>query len=342
MNQLPAYLINRKPRAMADIVIAKIGGSAPPRISIKANRFTLVDGAGNEKPINSLVLDCVIVDMNPNICKSYYDYDYDSGAAHYEPPTCFSDNGIAPSSQAQKPQHIVCMTCPHNQWGSKTSAVTGKQTKACQDSMKLGVIVPSFDEGKMAFLLRVPPNSLKNLKAYAQIIKSGTIGDRPVELCDLITQVSFVSQGTLAFAPASFITEEIANAVTVFEDEDKTAMLVGRNDVPFQGALPAPEKRPEPAVVQTAPVQIAPAAAPAPRGRGRPLGSTKKTEAQLFQPAPEPIQAARPAPAEAEIDELPAFLRPKDQQKPFNVEAAPAAPDAALKAMLDSVFNLPT
>lgn len=333
-NQLPAYLLNRKTRNLAEQAVQGLGGSRPPSLSIKDNRFTLIDAAGNEKQLKTLEVDVVIVDVNPAVSKIYYEGAYDPKATEYKSPDCYSDNGKAPSAQAPKPQHGVCMTCPHNEWGSKINIQSGKKTKACNDAKKIAVLVPAFDGGKIVFQLRVPAASLKNFKQYCQLVGSGTVGDRRIDLSDIVTTVGFESQGVLEFNASGYIEEETANRLAALDDSEETAMLVGRNDLPFQGQLAAPAKKEEPKQVAK-PVQDE---EPVARGRGRP----KKEEA-----APKPAAKLAVVETEDEADDIPAFLRPRgtkvEETKP-EIQNDSKLQNALSDAFpnLDAAFNLPT
>jgi hypothetical protein len=327
---VPAHLMGRASRGLGASLTQGLGGAQmPAHISIKGNRFTLVDAAGNEKPHNMLDLDVVIVDANPALSKVYYADAYDPTATEYKPPTCFSDNGIGPSSQALTPQHSNCATCPHNIWGSSTSKVTGKQTKACSDTKKLAVFVPHLGQD-VVFQLRIPPASLKNLKTYAQSLSGNSIGDRPVEPADVVTKLTFdaQTQGVLNFAPVSFIDETVAGWIDKLDTDGRSAAIVGRTDTVHTGVLAAqpapqaiapPQPAPQPAFLQAAPASpaFAQAQQEAPKGRGRP----KKA-------------------AEPEDDVVPAFLKQPDQS--FNMAATPAAPSPELQNALAAAFSLKT
>lgn len=348
MSTLPAFLLSRKPRGLAAAAVQGIGGASSPHISISDNRFTLVDGAGNARPVKSLELDVVIVDVNPAVSKLYFDQKYDPKATEVVRPACFSDNGVGPSSQALNPQHPVCATCAHNQWGSARSNMTGKDTKACNDVKKIAVIAPGYDD-KLVFLLRVPPATLKNFKAYAQKVSSGTVGDRPIDLSDLVTRVSFASQGVLDFEPVDFIDEAVAARVAELDDGVRTAEIVGRNDVPAQGLIAGP--RPGSSIAAAPVAEVAQEMqrmadpAPAPAGKGRPKGSPNKPKepeaAPAVQPPAKPFFAA-PKASEAPLDEsqVPAFLRKTPPVAAADTEVK--APDPQLSAALAAAFGLPT
>lgn len=233
MNNIPARYRNNLVQAAA----AGIATPQPAHISLSDNRFTLVDAAGNERVHQMLYLDMIIADANRNVSKIFYDTAFtgrDDGAA----PVCYSDNGMAPSVQADKPQAQTCAVCPNNAWGSAVSQMTGKGVKACRDYKKIAVVLP--DQPSMIFQLRVPPASLKALAAYARSLSAHNINGRPADLCDAITRVEFESQGVIKFTPVGQINDAQGALLDDIAAKDLTADIVGNNDVPRQGALPAP------------------------------------------------------------------------------------------------------
>ncbi len=58
---LPAYLSNRRPTGLTASVTQGLSSGSPPMLSIRSNRFTLIDAACNEKPLQTLYADVVIV-----------------------------------------------------------------------------------------------------------------------------------------------------------------------------------------------------------------------------------------------------------------------------------------
>lgn len=123
------------------------------------------DGDG---PRNSI--EVVIVKASPSISKIFYKNGYVDGAN--APPDCWSGNGIVPDPSVQNKVCDTCANCPMNAWGSRTTDA-GKQAKACSDSRRIAV-VPLDDMLNEAFggpmLLRVPAASLKDLKAYGDLL----------------------------------------------------------------------------------------------------------------------------------------------------------------------------
>jgi len=353
-NQLPAHLLNRQSRNLAGAAVSGLASGAPPHISIARGRFTLVDSAGNKKPLETLHLDVIVVDVNQAVSKVFYEGEFDPTAEDYAPPTCFSDNGKGASAQATMPQAISCMMCPHNQWGSDTSKVTGKGTKACNDYKKLAVIIPG-DPDEITYLLRIPPASLKLWKNYATTIGSRPLPDksRNFDLSDVVTRVTFDEkiQGVLNFKPIGYIDEDDSARIDEIWAENKADILIGRNDMLVTpdriqltgGPKAAPQAvaapvavAPQPkAIAQFTPPETTPAAT---KRRGRP-------------PKTEPVSppATPQASAPADDAEIPPFLRREPQQekpqeapKPqFGLEQ-PKAPPADLAASIEAAFKLPT
>lgn len=265
MNQVSIF--NRQGvRAISADATAGLGAGAHPRISIMNGRFTLIDAGGTKYPWPNLTMPVVIIGANPKVSKVYYADGYDPTSA--VPPTCFSDNGIAPSMNASAKQARTCAECPLGAWGSDTSQLTGKATKACNDKKKLAVLVVG-DTAGLVYELQIPPVSLKNLAKYSQQVGSYTAPgtNRPADVCDLVTSISFVPDqvGVVDFAPAAFLdavgpdgqiaTDQSGQPVTAVDggaaiaakidgiwDTGSWEELVGIKDVPWSGSLrlPAP------------------------------------------------------------------------------------------------------
>lgn len=267
-SNVPAHILARQKRDLVGAALGGINAGSPAHISIAGNRFTLVDDAGNEKPVQTLYLDVCVIDANPSVSKIFFDprIPFEPGGDNSNPPLCWSDNGIGASAQAAQPQNTSCQMCPQNAWGSAVSKATGKPVKACNDVKKLAVVVPGT---QLVFLLRIPPASLKNLAKYTQ-----TLAGHGVDLPDAVTRVEFESQGVLKFAPVGYVDEGTA----VFTDKviaaKGTDQLIGRNDRPWLGQADA-QKRAYVAMLvspvqQDAPVAPAPvpmAAPPVPFGQ---------------------------------------------------------------------------
>ena len=125
------------------------------------------DGDG---PRNSI--EVVIVKSSPAISKIYYKSGYVDGSN--AAPDCWSGSGVAPDTSVQNKVSATCANCPMNAWGSRTTDA-GKQAKACADSRRTAVVPLNDFDNELAggpMLLRVPAASLKDLKAYGDLLKS--------------------------------------------------------------------------------------------------------------------------------------------------------------------------
>ena len=328
MNQLPTYLQNRTSKGLAQSLVANLGVGSPPFLSIMGNRLTLIDGVGEEIPVTTYdpkvgpYLDCVVIDALERTSKIYYDKPYDPGASQFEPPACFSDNGITPSRNAGKPQSLTCAACQWAAWGSKVSAVSGKGVKACTDIQKIAILVPGYE---MPFLLRVPPNSRTNFRGYVNKF----VG-QPIDVCDVLTRVSFEPGGigTLHFDATGYIDEASFGQREKIMLAKATDSMIGRTDLPREDALPAPAAQPVLAApvapgayapFASVPVQLVPADTPKQSEQGRRRRRTTQESAQPGQPAPF-MATAVPVAA------------------PFGI-APGADPNAELQNTLDSLFN---
>ena len=224
---LPAHLQGRQQRQLVDNALAGIAGALPPHVSIASNRFTLVDAAGGKKPVETLHLDCCIIDVADTLAKQYYELEYEPDAG--DPPTCWSPNGIAPSRESTKVQARTCAECQWNVRGSDTSKISGKPIKACRDEKWLALVVPGM--GEMLFQLKVTPGSFKNWKAYVERCKS-----QGVDMSLLTTRLAFDTEGgktgILTFAPVQWIDAVIADIRDKAWSAKATDALVGRGEQP--------------------------------------------------------------------------------------------------------------
>lgn len=231
-SKLPAHLQGKV--KSTNVFAAAVSAGGFPVVSIKGKVFhvqrgderTLITKGEDGEPAASL--EAVIVAVNPNKSKVYYDQGYEEGSA--AKPTCYSNDGLAPAADAEEPQAKKCATCPHNQWGSRITDNGGKG-KACGDSMRLAIAPP--DQLNDPMLLRVPAASLKTLGQYgAQLAKRG------VEPHHVVTRIGFdynVAHPALTFKAVRFVEEyELAEIEAVLLEEDETiGQITGTGAVPL-------------------------------------------------------------------------------------------------------------
>lgn len=356
--QIPSFLANRQSRSLVDSATAGLSTARPPHISRKGNRFTMVDGAGNQKPValmdpnGNVYIDVVVIDVNPAKSKTYYAGKWSEDST--EGPACFSDNGTGPSVHASKPQAPTCAVCPMAEWGSATSKLTGAAIPACQDGKKLAVIIPG-DPANLVYEFVVPPASFSDKETgwvrYGQSLRTFSIGSRSADLCDVVTRISFVpgKMGIMAFTAVSLIDEAMAARMDAAWAADSTAAVVGKTDKARDPSLPVaakpvaqhapagqlpppPQAQPMPLATQIAaasvgiqPQQLQPMAELPKRTRGRPAKN------------PEPAAAPQVAPFLQQPAASPPVLPP--QQTAGIVNNPPPVPND-LMASIDAAFNL--
>lgn len=199
-------------RNIAAAFMSDLGAGMHPRVSISGGQFALRDASGerygapvilkNTPQGQKLVMLAIIIGSNPKKSRVYYDRPYDSNDP--APPTCFSDNGVAPSMNAAEPQARTCGECVFQRWGSDVSQASGKKTKACSEKKKIAVLVVGDTAGHV-YELQIPPTTLKNMATYGAQVSGFSLpgASRKADLCDVVTEISFVpgQTGQLEFAP---------------------------------------------------------------------------------------------------------------------------------------------
>jgi hypothetical protein len=327
---LPAYLQNSNLPDFTDRLGQNLGSGSPPYVSIMGNRFTLFDSSGDSEPVTTVdpktgvpYLDCVIIDFNEHLSKIHYGQAFDPNATSYSPPKCWSDNGIGPSINCSEPQARSCTPDPEGLhgcklavWGSAVSKVSGKGIPACGAYQKLALLIPG-DE--VEFLLRVPPNSLDNLRTYNAKFKG-----QPISMRDVVTRLSFEQGGigTLTFAGLNYIDEATTKQRNEALMAKKTDALVGRGDKPRQAVLAAPAEAPLSLGAPPAHIASSPVSAPAAPPQGIETS-----------PAATPTRRRRKS-AEAAVPET---APPANQGSNGIVQGT--APNADLEASLKSLFG---
>ena len=247
---LPAHLQGKTKTNNLFAAAVTVGGF--PVISIKGKVFHIQRGDERElvtktgtddEPASAL--EVVILSVNPNKSKVFYNSGFVEGSV--AKPTCYSNDGLAPASDAEEPQSKKCNVCPHNQWGSRITENGGKG-KACGDSMRLCVAPAGMINDPM--LLRVPAATLKTLGQYgSQLAKRG------VEPQYVVTRVGFdynVAHPALTFKAMRFVEEaELATVESTLNDEaDIIDQITGVVDKPSISVESVAESTPTPAPVE--------------------------------------------------------------------------------------------
>lgn len=279
--KLPAHLQGKVKTSNVFASAVAVGGF--PVISIKGKVFHVQRGdertlvTKDESGDPSASLEAVIVAVNPNKSKVYYDSGYQDGSV--AKPTCYSNDGNAPAADAEQPQAMKCAACPNNQWGSRITDNGGKG-KACGDSMRLAIASP--DQLNDPMLLRVPAASLKTLGAYGQ-----QLAKRGVEPHHVVTKIGFdydVAHPALTFKAVRFVdAEELDEIEAVRVDEEETITQItgvanpNTPEVEHRAAEPAPKIE-------------APKPKPKAKAKPAPEPEVEPVEAAAPEPKPEPAK----------------------------------------------------
>lgn len=297
-----------------------------PVLSFKGKAWSLREGGESTlilRPDNSgepaASLEVVLVKANPRLSKVYYDSGYVEGSD--AKPTCYSNTGISPESDATAPQCVTCAACPHNAWGSRI-AENGSKGKACADSRRVAVV--SAGELDRPMLLRVPAASLKGLAAFAD-----TLARRNAPYQAVVTRVGFdhtVAHPQLTFKPVRWLNAQEAATLAQTMASSVTEQITGTS--PYSGAVRpvddglgeapahaqiAPVVKPAPVVtaaVVAAPVVAAQPTPSAPKARAPRTPRTLPPAAAPVVEAPAPVAPAAPA------KRAPSFAAPAPDVKP--------------------------
>lgn len=364
--QRPAYLQAAGQSAVAAKLAAGLGTAQPPRISLKDDRFTLLQASGDRHPMipPALTLDVIFVGANPGASRTYYSGPYDAEGG--QAPTCWSDNGVGPSASAQQPQAETCAVCPHSRWEHINA--NGNKVPACSSNKKIAVLVAGA--GDTVYLLSVPPGSLKVLRQYMAHLQGQAVSPD-----EIVTRVTMESK-QLKFDPVDFIPEAAVSLVRRIVESDEPDIVVGAKDKPVvPAALPAPtfaaapQIAPAPAFAAEPPAPVAPPVVHETAAERELRELKAKLAAMEAQPAPasEPAKPARKpraardnetvvgagpipaatfaAPATAPAEPAGGFIggpapaAPASAAPAFGVAPSPQAAPSAIEAMLAKAFG---
>lgn len=346
-NLIPDPQANMSPALLARIAARKAAGvvrvnpatglvsAQPQRISIEGNRFTMIKASGEAIEVNTLSIQGVVIGFNENASQMYYEEDFRPNQAEYKPPTCYSDNGIGPSTNATNPQSATCDICPRRAWGSAVSKLTNKAKPACQKHRKLAFM---WRMDGQIYRLAVTPGSFANWAGLISMLGPD------IMLEDFVIEVSFAGTGILAFKP---VVETPDAALEVFEKARATQLyrdILGLDDKPIvaltakQASDLPPTVEPEvhPDLAEKGNIRYFNQEQPAARDpyaaqQGIPAGHAVNPMTGEILPMQKPVEAAPPWPPEQEATAEPAKRgrRPK-----VEAPAAPAAPPASLDEQL--------
>jgi len=261
-----------------------------PTLSIKGKVFR-ARISGQETPFIDQqtrqpigALDLVMVNASRTIAKSFYVRGFTEGDMN--PPDCWSLDSVRPDPSVPNKVSPVCGTCPMNAFGSRMTDA-GKAAKACSDARRIAVMMPHQvnDPQPMVLMLRVPQSSLKNLKAYSQLLER-----HGMEPGGVITRLAFDYQEAFPKLLFNFVAPlpeaEYQRVIDIAEGDLVQGMLItpdfdnAPSTQPVQQTATISGMVPQtPPVLETAPVQAEAPVIP---------GITIPSQA----PVPPPVQAA--------------------------------------------------
>lgn len=263
-------------------------------------------------------LQVIVLRSNRGVARTYYEDKYVEGSD--DPPTCYSNDGVAPEPDVEDRQAKKCAICKHAQWGSRITE-NGKKGKACSEVKRLAVVPAGQLNDPM--LLRIPPTSLKEWDLYVE-----SLAKRGLNPTQMITSVGFdpkVSHQLFVFKPVGFVTEDMVPELRKTLEDNILDTIVGSPTVPAETAEddeeedePAPKAKAK-AKHKPAPVEEdeedeeedEPAPAPKPKAKRKPAAKAKPTpveddedeEDEEDAPPPKRKPKAKPAPVVDEEDD---------------------------------------
>ena len=277
-------------------------------------------------------IDVVMLGENPNISKTYYPQGtYTEDSANQ--PTCTSLNGDVPDPGVPIPQSATCGTCKRGQW---TVLQTGNKGKECKDSKRVAVLLMPAMTAKILddplldpVMLRVPPASLRPLKAYGDSLRH-----RGAHSASVVTRITFARDRLfeLQFEMKQPLTNDEAPVIMDLLGNPQTQNILGQQAVIREIEPPKREARTETGIMAAfgkpndAQRQALESTSGLPK-RGRPVGSINKPKPSVLDPdgspdEPMPPRQAAPqtiegtaVPWEESDDELDDTLRKVVDQK---------------------------
>ena len=149
---MPAHLQGGELSDTAKALGGPSGGDGLKRISIKGSVFRMMVGSKEVAQNEDRSMQMIIVKSAPGYARTYYEGAYKEGVTVN--PSCWSDDGNAPSENCETPQSKLCANCPQNVKGSGASG-----GRACRYSARLAVVLEGDPKGDV-YGLTIPATSI--------------------------------------------------------------------------------------------------------------------------------------------------------------------------------------
>ena len=302
-------------------------------------------------------VDLVLVAGNPNLSKIYYDKPFEDGTN--EAPRCFSNDGTKPDASVKDPISKLCVNCPNNVWGSRTTD-QGKKARACSDARRMAVVFAAdlLANGKdcTKYLLRVPPASLNPVKDYVE----KTLAPKGIPAFAVVTTIGFdvhAAHPQFTLKASRFLNDDEANAIVELRESEDVKRILAESEFSTAAAGDeATDNSPAPATAVGSATPGASASTTAAVGGQKklrpaddeeagiaaapPSKAAAPVEGEIMPPAtpPKKKKAAAPAPVPAPAPVVAADVDEEEEAPAPAVNHGVAAP-AGFDAMLDSILN---
>jgi len=241
--EIPDYLKEMMDSGSAknDQESMEVASGGVPRLTTKGKTFRFKEG--DEEVKSGQSIDIVIMGMCPErgLSHTFYKDGYTPDAS--SPPDCSSMNGIEPDSWIQSPEHINCIKCPNQIWGSAVS-MSGGKAKACKDSKQLYVAkAEDFSKDPInctLYLLNVTINSLKAFSNYGKELSRAGIPSP----CFVITNIEFDDEASvpkLLFRMLGILNKDLGPVANERSKEKEWDSKIALPQQPSKRALPEPE-----------------------------------------------------------------------------------------------------
>lgn len=272
---LPSYLRSMQ---MDSTTKSLMGGSQAKRISIRGSVFRMIVGGQEIAKSDDRFMQVVIAAAAPSHSRTFYAGVYEEGEKVL--PACFSNDGIKPDAESEKPQAKTCATCPQNIAGSGQGT-----SRACRFSHRLAVVLANDIEGDVyqvvipaTSLFGKPENGNLPLEAYTRYLAG-----HGVPITAVVTEMKFDTDSAtpkLFFKAVRPLEESewliVQEKGQTQEARNAIAFTPGKTDGATAGVIPKEKPKASPAPVEEE-EEEAPVAVKAPIKRAKPEAPKPKT-----------------------------------------------------------------
>jgi hypothetical protein len=273
---LPSYL---RTMQMDSTTKALMGGSQAKRISIRGSVFRMIVGGQEIAKSDERYMQVVVAAAAPSHSRTFYAGVYEEGEKVL--PACFSNDGIKPDAESEKPQAKNCASCPQNIAGSGQG-----NSRACRFSHRLAVVLANDIEGDV-YQVVIPATSLFGkpeagnlpLEAYTRYLAG-----HGVPITAVVTEMKFDTDSAtpkLFFKAVRPLEESewliVQEKGQTQDAKNAIAFTPGKTDGATPGVIPKEIPKASPAPVVEEEEEESPLPVKAPIKRAKPEAPKPKT-----------------------------------------------------------------